>query len=105
MSILLVRQGDDLKVDIDELSILVRGRYRRRSLRCTMRRLAPIINIDTLFSASKNLDDGETTVLKATGQIDLENNIDRAIRDTMNEIPKEERRKWLNESIAKSLPW
>ncbi|MDZ7854083.1 MAG: hypothetical protein U5L98_15950 [Halomonas sp.] len=104
MKIQLARQGDNLKVDIDEISI-IRGGYRGRSLSFTMRRLAPIINIDTLFCASKNLDDGKTAVLEVTDQMVLENNIDRAIRDTMNKIPKEKKRKWLNESIAKSFPW
>jgi hypothetical protein len=99
MSILLVRQGDDLKVNIDGLTILVRGRYSCRSLGFTNRRSLPLLDIDTLLSASKNMEDGEKTVLNVTNQIDLENNIDRAISDTINEIPKAAKRKWLNESI------
>ncbi|MDW7748259.1 hypothetical protein [Halomonas sp.] len=104
MSILLARQGNDLKVDMDGLIILVRGRYILSSLGFTKKRPTPLPDIDTLLSASKNLDDGEKTVLKVTNQIDLEDNIDKAISETMNEISKEQKRKWLNESIAKSLP-
>ncbi len=101
MKIHLARQGDDLQVYIDELCIVVRGRYRRRPLGLTKRRSLPLINIYTFLSASKNLDDGETTVLKDTYQAKMENNIDRAISAAMSEIPKEEKRNWLNESIKK----
>ncbi|MBS9405719.1 hypothetical protein KG088_19275 [Halomonas sp. TRM85114] len=61
MKIQLARQGNDLEVRYDELCIVVRDRYRRHRL-FRKKRTVPLLDIDTLLSASKNLGDCETAI-------------------------------------------
>lgn len=103
MKIHLARQGDELEVYIDELCIVVRDRYRFPHL-FTKNILVTLIDLNTLLSASKNLGDGETTIYKEPLQMGIENNIDRDISEAIDEIPKEDRRRLLNESMNKAWP-